>query len=421
MWLHGLNNIMRCSCAGASLVVRSNIFATQHAAPLRPRRHARAAPPISTVDRQRLGRRRRVRVAVAQAAGGGAAEPADAASAAAAGAARRALNNPGARRRVGRQAARTRASVDPALSADALTVTVGGVVRPNFALNRRGLPPREAEVVLTAPVLRGRRAAVQLHTLGATSAPDGAAVVVVRPPPSPFRPASAPPPPAASPPAAADGLSRWAADAAPAAADPSSSFQPHFVVCKQLDAAALVKKVERILDSDLPFRMAVDAAGGMGVGDLHGLLERIAPKKPPTTSDTQAAFEACAGGRDKVTVAEFVATQVRARHENEEARKAPRRRRRARRRRAAAARRSRRRAGCGSPPRAPRVGAAARGGRRRPLGALARRLPRRRAAAVDVEPPEPPGGRLLVQPDARARAEGGGAAEEGCEVGAKSR
>ena len=89
-----------------------------------------------------------------------------------------------------------------------------------------------------------------------------------------------------------------------------------------MDAAALVKKVERILDSDLPFRMAVDAAGGMGVGDLHGLLERIAPKKPPTTSDTQAAFEACAGGRDKVTVAEFVATQVRARHENVEARKA---------------------------------------------------------------------------------------------------
>ena len=217
---------------------------------------------------------------------------------------------------------RVRASVDPALSSDALTVTVGGVVRPNFALKRRGLPPREAEVVLTAPVLRGRRAAVQLHTLGATSAPDGAAVVVVRPPPSPFRPASAPPPPAASPPAAADGLSRWAADAAPAAADEPSSFQPHFVVCKQLDAAALVKKVERILDSDLPFRMAVDAAGGMGVGDLHGLLERIAPKKPPTTSDTQAAFEACAGGRDKVTVANFVATQVRARHENEEARKA---------------------------------------------------------------------------------------------------
>ena len=34
------------------------------------------------MDRQRLGRRRRVRVAVAQAAGGGAAEPADAASAA---------------------------------------------------------------------------------------------------------------------------------------------------------------------------------------------------------------------------------------------------------------------------------------------------------------------------------------------------
>ena len=70
-------------------------------------------------------------------------------------------------------------------------------------------------------------------------------------------------------------------------------------MCKQLDAAALVKKVERILDSDLPFRMAVDAAGGMGVGDLHGLLERIAPKKPPTTSDTQAAFEACAGGRTR--------------------------------------------------------------------------------------------------------------------------
>ena len=90
---------------------------------------------------------------------------------------------------------RVRASVDPALSSDALTVTVGGVVRPNFALSRRGLPPREAEVVLTAPVLRGRRAAVPLHTLGATSAPDGAAVVVVRPPPSPFRPASAPPPP----------------------------------------------------------------------------------------------------------------------------------------------------------------------------------------------------------------------------------
>ena len=92
-------------------------------------------------------------------------------------------------------------------------------------------------------------------------------------------------------------------------------------MCRQLDAAALVKKVERILDSDLPFRMAVDAAGGMGVGDLHGLLERIAPKKPPTTSDTQAAFEACAGGRDKVTVP-ICGGAVRARHENEEARKA---------------------------------------------------------------------------------------------------